>query len=134
MKLLIKSTLNNELWSILSLTKAAQFVNPKLCQTDLEQIKREILNQLPVKAKGCGDKVSFTSSPELRRPMIIGMCLVIGQQVTGLPAMYEQSNILSRVNINLVFISPGYITASIFSRMSQKGETDLSSSTMHIKK
>jgi hypothetical protein len=80
----VKLGINLELNVILK-QKAAQFIYPQLCNDDIEDIKREIKHQIPSGAKGDG-KISLNSL-ELRQPMIIGMCLVIGQQITGLPSM-----------------------------------------------
>jgi MFS family permease len=70
--------------------EAAQFVNSDLTSEQIVNMKKEIERQVPTyqredTAQNAAERLFC--SPAMRIPMIVGMGLIIGQQVTGLPAM-----------------------------------------------
>ena len=79
--------------------EAAQFINSDLTSDEIVNMKKEIERQVPTHLRDRGDAslegVEAKESPArrlfcsatMRIPMIVGMGLIIGQQVTGLPAM-----------------------------------------------
>ena len=79
--------------------EAAQFINSDLTSDEIVNMKKEIERQVPTHLRDHGDAslegVEAKESPAkrlfcsatMRIPMIVGMGLIVGQQVTGLPAM-----------------------------------------------
>lgn len=71
--------------------EAAQFVNSDLTSEEIVNMKKEIERQVPTHLReGAGHESAarrLFCSAQMRIPMIVGMGLIIGQQVTGLPAM-----------------------------------------------
>ena len=65
--------------------EAAQFINPDMTSENIVNLKKDIERQIPVTGESVTKRLFC--SPALRIPMLVGVGLIVGQQLTGLPSI-----------------------------------------------